>query len=233
MQKEALHKIGYGVYIVSSRSGDKFNGQIANAIFQITAEPPTIAISINKQNLTHEFISNSKVFSVSILVKDTPLKFIGDFGFKSGRQGNKFEGVTFKTGKVGAPIVLDNTLAYLEAELIDQLEVGTHTVFVGKVVDAEILKPGEPMTYAYYHDVKKGTSPKSAPTYLKEEDSRIKKEDVGKMQKYVCKVCGYVYDPKDGDPDNGIKPDTAFESLPDTWVCPICNAAKDQFEKVS
>lgn len=168
MNPKTLHKVSYGVYIVSSVKEGKLNGQIANTIFQITSEPPTVAISINKQNLTHEFINSSKVFSISILSKDTPLRFIGNFGFKSGREVDKFQEVKYQVGKTGAPIVLENTLAYLELEVVDSLDVGTHTIFIGKVVEAEILSEDEPMTYAYYHEVKRGTSPKTAPTYIKE-----------------------------------------------------------------
>ncbi|MCX5751311.1 MAG: flavin reductase [Candidatus Saganbacteria bacterium] len=228
MQPETLFKISYGVYIVSSSKDGKLNGQIANSLFQVTAEPPTIAVSINRSNLTHDFISASKKFSVSILAKDTPLTFIGKFGFKSGRDINKFDGTKFKTGATGTPIVTENAVGCFEVELISQVEVGTHTVFVGKIMEAEVLSKDEPMTYAYYHEVKKGTSPKTAPTY--QPVNKEQKEEVS-MQKYVCKVCGYVYDPKDGDPDSGVLAGTLFEKLPDNWVCPICGVGKDQFEK--
>jgi rubredoxin len=95
------------------------------------------------------------------------------------------------------------------------------------VVDADILNGEEPMTYAYYHEVKRGTTPSSAPTYIRTEAM----QEVRKMDKYKCLICGYVYDPEIGDPDSGIKSGTSFEELPDSWVCPICGAAKDQFEK--
>ncbi len=85
MNVKALYKLGYGLYVVTSKKGDRFNGQIANTVIQITSEPPTIAVSINKENLTHEFIKESGVFTASILSQDTPLSFIGHFGFKSGR----------------------------------------------------------------------------------------------------------------------------------------------------
>lgn len=172
MNLKTLHKISYGLYVVSSRTGEKFNGQIANTVFQITSEPPIIAVSINKQNLTHEYIRESKVFTVSILSKETPMKFIGHFGFRSGRELDKFKDVNYRVGATGAPIVMENTLGYLEAEIIDSLDVETHTVFIGKIIDAEIIKEGEPMTYAYYHEVKRGKAPKTAPTYIKEERSR-------------------------------------------------------------
>jgi len=172
MNLKILHKISYGLYVVSSRTGEKFNGQIANTVFQITSEPPIIAVSINKQNLTHEYIRESKVFTVSILSKETPMKFIGHFGFRSGRELDKFKDVNYRVGATGAPVVMENTVGYLEAEIIDSLDVGTHTVFIGKIIDAEIIKEGEPMTYAYYHEVKRGKAPKTAPTYIKEEKSR-------------------------------------------------------------
>ena len=230
MDPKTLHKIPYGLYVVCSKMGDKINGQIANALFQVTAKPETIAVSINKQNLTNEFITKSKVFTVSILCESTPMTFIGTFGFRSGRDIDKFTNVNYKLGKTKAPIVLDNALGYIEVEVINKIDVGTHSIFVGKVVDAEILMDEPPMTYEYYHKVKGGISPKTAPTYSSEIDAVRKKEEK-EMDKYVCKVCGYVYDPEKGDPDNGVKPGTKFENLPEDWTCPVCGAGKDQFEK--
>jgi len=227
MNLKALHKLGYGLYVVCSVKEGKLNGQIANTVFQITSEPPVIAVSINKKNLTHEFIQESKVFTASILSQDTPLGFIGNFGFKSGREVDKLKDINYKLGETVAPIVLDHTIAYLEARVISQVDVGTHTIFVGEIVGADIVKEGEPMTYAYYHQVKRGTTPKTAPSYIEE-----KREAASKVAKYKCTVCGYIYDPELGDPDGGIKPGTPFEEIPDDWVCPICGAAKSDFEKI-
>ena len=226
MNLKALRNLSYGLYVVSSRKGDRFNGQIANTVMQVTSEPPTVAVCINKQNLTHEFIAQSNAFTASMLSQDTPLSFIGHFGFKSGRELDKFKDVNYRLGESKAPIVLDHTLAYLEAKVINQVDVGTHTIFIGELVGADVLKEGEPMTYAYYHQVKRGTTPKTAPSYIEEG-----KEVASEMAKYRCTVCGYVYDPELGDPDGDIKPGTPFEDIPDTWVCPVCGASKDQFEK--
>src|SRR4030042_2388698 len=107
MNTKALYEISYGVYVVCSVNGDKMNGQIANTVIQVASEPPTLAVSINKDNLTHEYIKKSGVFTASILCQETPLSFIGNFGFKSGRDINKFEGVNYKIGTTGAPIVID------------------------------------------------------------------------------------------------------------------------------
>ncbi len=236
MDKKIFYKVSYGLYVIASANDGKLNGQIANTVFQISSEPPTVAISINKNNLTHELIQKSKSFSVSILPKSAPLKFIGHFGFKSGREIDKFQEISFKTGLTGAPILLETTLGYLEAQVINSMDAGTHTVFVGKVINAEVLDEEEPMTYAYYQQVKKGSVPPAAPSYIKTEpngDNTVenKKEDVG-MKKYQCGVCGYIYDPEKGDPDSGIVPGTAFEDIPEDWVCPVCGVAKDQFEPI-
>ncbi len=231
MNAEALFRLSYGMYVVSSRRREQPNGQIANTMFQVTAEPPTVAVSINKQNLTHEFIRESGVFSVSVLSQETPLEFIGRFGFKSGRDSAKFDGIVYKAGMTGVPVVLEYTLAYLEAKVVDRVDVGTHTVFIGKVVAAEVVADGEPMTYAYYHAVKRGRAPKTAPTYAGPETKETERE-AKQMEKYRCTVCGYVYDPAVGDPDSGIEPGTSFGDLPEDWICPVCGVGKDEFEKV-
>jgi len=226
MNIKALHSITYGLYLVGSNKEDNINAQVANTVVQVCAEPVKLAVAINKNNYTHELISDRKAFSVSVLSKETPLSFIGTFGFKCGRDVNKFEGINYRLSNNKLPIVLDYALAYLEANVTNQVDVGTHTIFVGELIDADIIKDGEPMTYAYYQQVKRGTTPKSAATYVE-----TKKEDVPAMAKYECKVCGYIYDPALGDPEHDIKPGTAFEQLPDNWVCPVCGASKDQFEK--
>lgn len=236
MDLKVLYNISYGIYIVSSKKEDQINGQIANTVFQITAEPATIAVSINKKNFTHDFITQSKVFAVSVLEQEVDMKFIGRFGFKSGRDENKFEGINYKIGVTGAPIIMENTIAYLEAEVIQAIDVGTHTLFVGKVVEAENIKKAKPLTYDYYHQIKKGISPQTAPTYIadnKKIENNKKRKESEKMAKYKCSVCGYIYDPEKGNPESGVNPGTPFEDLPDDWVCPVCGAGKDEFEELS
>lgn len=170
MNIKALYKLGYGVYVVTSVKGERRNGQIANTVFQVTSEPPTIAVSINKNNLTHEFIKESRVFAVSVLGEETPLTFIGRFGFKSGRDTDKFEGVNYQTGKTGATIVLDHAVSYLEARVTKEMAVGTHTIFVGEVLNADFVAENKAgMTYDYYHQIKGGKTPKAAATYLDEK----------------------------------------------------------------
>ena len=228
MDPNVLHNISYGMYIVSSSKGDLLNGQIANTVFQITSAPVTVAVSINKKNLTHEYIESSKMFSISILAQETPLSFIGRFGFTSGRVEDKFKGIKFIKLGSGCPVVLENALCYLEVKVVNQFDCRTHTLFLGEMTDSKMLNTGNPMTYDYYHRVKRGTTPDSAPTFLKSEVAVEKKKT---SQKYICTVCNYVYDPEIGDPDGGIQPGTRFEDIPGSWVCPVCGAKKSEFVK--
>ena len=231
MDPNVLHNIGYGMYVVSSNKADQLNGQIVNTLFQITSQPVTVAVSINKKNLTHEYIETGGRFTASILAEETPLSFIGKFGFYSGRKEDKFKDIKFKKLDSGCPVVLDHSIGYVEAKVVNKLDCGTHTLFIGEMTESELLKTARPMTYDYYHQVKHGTTPKTAPTFIKEE---VMMAAGGiKMDKYRCEVCNYVYDPAAGDPDNGVQPGTKFEDLPEGWVCPVCGAGKDQFVKAS
>jgi len=169
MDPNVLHNLSYGMYIVSSDKGGVSNGQIANTVFQITSEPVTVAISINKQNLTHEFIEASGHFSVSVLNEEAPLQFIGKFGFKTGRKEEKFKDICCKKLESGCPVVLDHTICFIEAKVMCKFDCGTHTLFLGQMTGSEMIKPGKPMTYEYYHLVKKGTTPRAAPTFIKGE----------------------------------------------------------------
>jgi len=187
-------------------------------------------VCINKKNLSHEFISSSRVFTVSVLEKESPMKLIGLLGFKSGRDIDKFKDINYKKSPSGAPLLLEHTLAHMECKVIKVVDSLTHDIFIGKLTGAENVKSGEPMTYEYYHVVKKGTTPDTAPV-----PSGIVKREAGKeeanMQKYVCTVCNYVYDPAVGDPDSGIAAGTPFSDLPDDWVCPVCGVGKEEFKE--
>jgi len=230
---ESLFNLSYGMYIISSKKDGEFNGCIVNTTFQITPEPPMIAVSVNRQNLTHEYITKSKVFVISVLAEETPLEFIGKFGFRTGRDVDKFQGINYRLSIVGAPIVLDNTVAFIEAEVTNQIDVEIHTLFIGRIIACQIIDDSKmPMTYNYYRDVKVGRTPRTAATYIeKKPKAKLEKGD-HEMKKYKCLMCGYIYDPAVGDPDNGVTAGTAFEDLPDDWVCPDCGAGKDEFEPI-
>ncbi len=168
IDSKAFRALSYGLYVITSRDGERLNGQIANAVIQVTSQPPRLAVALNKENLTNDFVTKSGVFAVSVLEEETPMPFIGLFGFKSGREVDKLSQVEFEKGETGAPLVMDHAVTVMEARVLKSMDVGTHTVFVGEVVGAKVVKGGDPMTYAYYHQVKGGKSPKKAPTYIDE-----------------------------------------------------------------
>ena len=222
MNSSALHKLSYGVYIVSLWDEDRPTGCVANSAMQITSSPATIAVSINHNNYTNKCAAKSGRLALNILSEKTNPAIIGTFGFQSGKDVNKFESVDFEEIN-GLPIIKE-ACAYLTCKVIDKMETATHTVFLCEVDDADVLNGNEPMTYAYYHRVVKGKAPKNAPTYIPEEDSKESKEEEILIKredgKWVCPICGYVYDG-----------DVPFEELPDSWTCPICLQLKSEFVK--
>lgn len=162
MNKNVLRKLSYGVYIVSTLDGERPTGCVANSIMQVTHD--TIAISINHENFTNECIKKSKRVAISILGTEVEDNAIAFFGFQSGRDKNKFDNVQ-SFNKDGLEIIQTAT-GYIICELENMLETETHTVFLCKIIDGDIIDEQIPMTYAYYHQVKKGNSPKAAPTYI-------------------------------------------------------------------
>ncbi len=167
MNIEAFFTLTYGLYIVSSAVGKKRNGYISNTVFQVTAEPPKIAISCNKDNYTASLIQKSKQFSVSVLHQDVKPAIIGSFGYKSGAEIDKFEGIGYIRGASGVPIVTEDAIAWFECNVEQEYDVGTHLLFIGEIINSEMVDPGKtPLTYAHYRDVKRGVAPKNAPTYI-------------------------------------------------------------------
>jgi len=232
MDISALFTLSYGLYIVGTRSGDKLNGQISNTVFQVTDQPNRIAVSINKTELTHEMIMETGKCCIGVLSTRADLPFIGQLGFKTGRDTDKFADIHYDLAPSGCPIPSENILSYIDLSVVDSIDLETHTLFVSEVTDCGIMGEGQPMTYAFYQQVLKGRTPPTAPSY-RPPVSKKKEEENGKeheeMKNYVCNICGYIYDPAEGDPDGGIAPGTAFEDIPEDWVCPVCGVGKDQF----
>lgn len=209
MNTNVFWNMSYGVYVVSTLDGDRPVGCVANSIMQITAEPATIAVSMNHDNYTNSCIEKEGSFAFSILSEASDPSIIGNFGFQSSREINKFETAVYET-KTGMPVLKDSC-GYVVCKVVDKLETKTHTIFLGQVVDGDVYDTkSAPMTYSYYHKVVKGKSPKNAPTYLPEEEKKPA------AAKYICTVCGYVYE---------------GEELPEDFKCPICKQGADKFVK--
>ena len=168
MNEWAFTKMSYGVYVVTTwADGGKPTGCTANSAMQVTATPATIAVSINHDNFTNECIKSTGRFAINILGENSKPLTIGTFGFRSGRDSEKFSEKPLL--KDYMPII-DDAVAYVTCKVINTMESETHTVFLGEVTDADILNnDDDPMTYAYYHKVIKGKAPKTAPTYIEEK----------------------------------------------------------------
>ena len=218
---EALFKVSYGLYVVCSGSKEYGNGYISNTVFQVTSDPPRFASCCNKDNHTAALIRSSGVFSVSVLQQEAGAGTIGTFGYKSGKDTDKLSGMNIRYGETGVPIVLNDAIAFLEFRVEETIDVGTHLIFIGKLINSEVLDDGaEPLTYLHYRTVKKGAAPKNAPTYI--DKSKLGKATEGKeFAKYECPACGYIYDEE----KEGIK----FDDLPEDWVCPVCGEEKSEF----
>lgn len=219
INKNTFRSLSYGVYIVSTLDGTRPTGCVANSAMQITSEPATIAVSINHDNYTNACIEKTGKFALSILSEESNPGLIGTFGFQSGKDVNKFEGVDAIEAE-GLSVIAD-ACGYVVCKVIDKMETATHTVFLGEVIAADVLKEEEAMTYAYYHKVVKGKSPKNAPTYIADEPE-VAKEEPKKEGKWVCSVCGYEY--------AGM---ISFEEVPEEFVCPLCKQPKSKFVYVS
>jgi flavin reductase (DIM6/NTAB) family NADH-FMN oxidoreductase RutF/rubredoxin len=236
MNPEAYYKMTYGIYLVSSKAGEQMSGYIANTVFQVTASPPKIAISCHKKNISAATIDQSGFFAVSILDKETDAGLIGLFGYQTGNEDTKFDRIKYKLGVTGTPIILTHAIASFECKVTDKFDIGTHILFIGEVVEDNLLHPeNEPLTYDFFRNNLKLSAPERAPTFIDKNKNMTNQREPREVKtkttsnKYICTICAYIYDQDTGDETQGISPGTLFESLPDDWVCPVCSAAKSMF----
>lgn len=212
MDSSIMYSVSYGLYIVAASADNTLAGCTVNSVFQISADPIKIAVSLSHDNYTTACIQNTREFSVSVLTKSAPLELIGKFGFNTSREMSKFGGYNYRLLVNNLPVLTDYTSVWLHCKVENVVDIGTHALFIAEVIDGERISDEESMTYAYYRKSLKGTTPKKAPSYQEEKTSSDDDE-------YICEVCGYVYHGSD------------FENLPDDWVCPICGVKKDKFRK--
>jgi len=170
MNIKAFSTLSYGVYIVASGNKQRHSAFVATTVMQVTAQPAKIMVACNKNNFTADLIRETKVFSASVLKQNYKPTTMGTFGFRSGRDFDKFahcEEFTFGEN-TDVPIVLEDCMSWFECRLTEEVDVGTHLLFIGEVLDAQITLEGRPpLTYAYYHEVKSGVTSKNAPTFNK------------------------------------------------------------------
>lgn len=220
MDITVLFKLTYGLYVVGAFDNERPVGCIINTCFQVTNQNPILAISLNKNNYTLEAIRQSRRFSLSILAEESDTTVIGSFGFRSSRDCDKYADYGYQTAE-GAPMVNGTFAGRLLLEALNFVDNETHVVVLARLIDT-VKGEGTPMTYDYYHRVVKGRAPKNAPTYVAPEAAAAEAKpapstDTTKHQ-YQCIICGHTVDVEG--------------NLPDDYVCPLCKASKDKFERV-
>ena len=184
MDTKALFKIGYGLYVLTAHENGKDNGCIINTVMQVTSNPCMIAIAVNKQNYTNEMISRTRKFNVSTLDENAKFDLFKHFGFQSGREINKFESFNdVKRSPNGVLYVTQSTNSYMSAYVQKEIDLGTHTMFIGQLVGAECLSETPTVTYDFY------------------QKNIKQKSDTSQKKGWKCKICGYIYEDEDLPPD--------------------------------
>lgn len=207
MDQKALFKLSYGLYIISTNYEGKDAGCVANTLQQVTSSPTQLAVTLNKDNDTEQLIEKAGRFCAVVLTKNTDMNLVRTFGFSSSKDVAKFDTCTYQRDAQNMPYPNEHMAARYSIKVTQQVDLNTHVMFIGEVEEAEVLSEEEVMTYAYYHQVKNGTTPKNAPSYQKETETKG----------WRCTICGYIYE---GDP------------LPKDYICPVCGAPASVFEKV-
>lgn len=207
IEKEAMFKLTYGLFVLTVNDGKKDNGCIVNTVSMLTDTPKRVTVYVNKLNYTEEMLRRSGKFNVSVLTESAPFDTFKQFGFSSGRDVYKFAGKTYPRTANGLYYIPEHTNAVISARVTDMLDFGTHTLFVGEVTEAKVLSAEPSVTYEYYFAHIK-PKPGAAPA------AEAKKPG---MHRWVCKICGYVYE---------------GESLPADYICPLCKHGAEDFEQI-
>jgi len=203
IEREAMYKLSYGLFMLTTTDGVKQNGCIVNTVSMITDEPKRIVVFVNKANYSEKILRQTGVFNVSVLTEKTPFDVFKQFGFQSGKDVDKFADKTYPKTENGLYYLPDFANAVISARVVDSYDYGTHTLFVAEVTEAKKLSDDKSTTYEYYQS---NIKPKP----------QAKKEENG-VEKWVCKVCGYTHE----------------GPLPEDFVCPWCKHPASDFEKVS
>lgn len=208
IEKEAMYKITYGLFMLTTTDGEKQNGCIVNTVSMITDNPKRIVVFVNKANYTEELLRKTGIFNVSILTEKTPFDIFRQFGFSSGRDTDKFQGKTYPQTENGLNYLPEYANAVLSAKVVNAYDYDTHTLFVAEVTEAKTLSQDKSVTYEYYL-----SNIKPKPQTTAQES---KQEEQPKTEKWVCKICGYEHE----------------GPLPADFICPWCKHPAEDFERV-
>lgn len=205
MDKKVMYKLSYGLFVLTSCENQKDNGCIINTAIQAASVPNQISVCVNKASLTHDMIMRSRVFNVSVISKAAEFDLFRWFGFQSGRDVDKFQNYAeCRRSKNGVQYITEGTNAYISVEVTTQVDLGSHTMFVGEITDMEVLSDTESATYEYYMN---NIKPKPQEVGQTEDGKKI----------WRCSFCGYEY---------------VGDELPEDFICPICKHSASSFEEV-
>ena len=171
----ALFNIGYGLYVVTSNDGHRHNGLIVNTVTQVTNTPNRIAVTINKQNYSHHVIKQTGIMNINCLSVDAPFKVFENFGFRSGRNTDKFDGVSYATSDNGLAFLTTNINSFMSLKVESYVDLDTHGMFICSITESRVISNLETMTYTYYQN-------------------NVKPKPQTDKKGYVCKICGWVYE---------------------------------------
>lgn len=177
LDKKAMYNLTYGLFILTAREGQKDNGCIVNTVIQVTTEPNRITVAVNKKNYTHDMITRTGEFNVSVLTENSRFDTYKHWGFQSGADTDKLEAVEYRRADNGIVYIADECNAYISAKVVSATDLGTHTLFLADVTDCAVLSEDNSVTYSYYQK-----NIKSAP------------KDQEKKKGFICTVCGYIYE---------------------------------------
>ena len=203
MNEKAMHKLSYGLFVLTARDGDRDNGCIVNTAIQAASAPNQLSVCVNKANYTNEMIKKTGKFVVSIISQGAEFDLFKHFGFQSGRDVNKFENMKVPTDTNGIPYLGWQACAVISCKVVDSQDLGSHTLFIAEVEDAKVLSENAPLTYADYQSKVKP----------KPEAKATDKKIVG----WRCKICNYVYEGSE---------------LPTDFTCPLCGHGAEDFEPI-
>lgn len=165
MDKTAFFSMPSGLYVVSAAADGLRAGCVINTAVQVTSMPPRISVAVNKDNVTSGVIASAKAFALTVIDQTADMLYIGNFGFRTSSDYDKFAKYETRETALGMPYVPEHAAALFSCRLIDTVDVGTHLLFIGEVEDAERLGDETPLTYDYYHKVLKGKTPPKASSY--------------------------------------------------------------------
>lgn len=214
MDLDAMYKLTHGLYVLGAKDGARFAGSIVDAVMQVANKPVAIALSCSNGSYTKSCIDKEGMFALSVLCRDVDPFVVANFGFQSSRNVNKWENVEY-TVQEGLPFVKDN-LATFVCKVLHTYPLESNTLYVAEVVAADNSRNDEPLTYLDYRSYFKKDVMDSFKKFTETKKGKNMSDD-GK--KWVCTVCGYVYEG-----------DVPFEELPADWVCPLCGVGKEFFE---